>query len=691
MAQKTHNLKEGGSEGSYGDRPRNRSDGGYESDGLQSPELSNSLKAKNRAIKDEKQLKSLIVRFEQENTERNTKNARIMAKYNSERPYRQSDLESEGLAWKSNFSSQPLATLIDRIAPRFARALNSARYLTSAKLPDMVPASALKTERYRAELTKLCRSRKDWKNFVAEVAQENALFGYTCAAFVDEFSWWPRHFRQDEFFVPEGTKQSSGYCQIVILRETLLIHELFKLIEDKEEASDAGWDVEKVVEAINDAMPDDLRSGYSGDARKYADMARESTLYASHATGAKSVILSHAFVTEHDGKVSHYILDSRNWKQLFSREDRFDNMAQVATFFSFQQATGKLKASKGVGRTVYALAGIIDRARNEVVDRLQLSGKVLVTGDPRNLAQLKMSVIGNCVFIGKDFEVQKQKIDAGVESFLTLDTWVKSLMDEIAGNVSPAAAASQLQGERVTNGQVNFIADLQNEGKDVKIERFVTQFADLFSEIGRRASAEDVDDEAAKLFQSRCLEIMSREELDYLATQPAAETIEDLTDVDRQTIIAVATEHLNDPMCDRRKLLEKKLSAAVDSEFAEDVLLADQDPKVTAEQTVQQMLENLLLQAGTAVPVSPRQNHVIHMDGALALADQLSTAIAEDPTLVEKMALVADHIESHLVSASEQGVDKNLIGPYVEKLKMIRQGIQHIAQAAQSVMQPPAA
>lgn len=658
----------------------------YSGDGVQSPELSTGLKAKNRAIKDDGQLKTLVLRLEEENRDRNAKNARIMSKYNAERPHKQSELEAEGLLWKSNFSSQPLAALIDRIAPRFARALNSARYLTSAKLPDHVPQSAIKTERFRSELTKLCRSRRDWKNFVAEVAQENSLFGYTCAAFVDEYSWWPRHFRQDEFFVPEGTKQSSMYAQLVVLQESLLVHELFKLIEDKEEAADAGWKIKETVESINNAMPDDIRSKFSADARRYEDTLREATIYASHASGAKVIKLSHVFVVEHDGKVSHYILDSNSWKRLFSREDRFESMAQVATFFSFQQATGKLKASKGVGRTVYALAGIVDRARNEVVDRLQLSGKIVVQGDPRNLAQLKMSVIGNCVFIAKDFTVQKEKIDAGVDEFLTLDTWVKSLMDEIAGNVSPAAAASQLQGERVTNGQVNFIADLQNEGKDTKIERFVTQFADLMTEVGRRAASEDVDDENAKIFQSRCLEIMSREELDYLASQPAAETVEDLTDVDRQTIIAVSTEHLNDPMCDRRKLLEKKLAAAVDSDFAEDVLLPDQDPKVVAEQSRMQALENLLLSSGQQVPVSPRDNHVIHIEGSLALADQLSTAIAQDPNQVTKMKLVADHIEAHLQLALEAGVDKNQLVPYVEKLKVIRDGIQKIAATAASLV-----
>ena len=63
---------------------------------VSSPDLSvGTLKPKNRAIRDAKQAQNIITSLEFANKERNLKNARIMAKYNSERPYTQEQLKSE--------------------------------------------------------------------------------------------------------------------------------------------------------------------------------------------------------------------------------------------------------------------------------------------------------------------------------------------------------------------------------------------------------------------------------------------------------------------------------------------------------------------------------------------------------------------------------------------------------------------
>ncbi len=662
-------------------------------DNLESNVLSKTGTPRARAVKDDKQLAAFIKTLEQKNRDRNIKNGRIMAKYNAEKPTTNAAQEAEGLGWKSNFSTQPLATLIDRVAPRFARALDSVRYLTSAALPDHVPGAAQKTERFRKSITELIRARDGWKNFVAEVAQENALFGYDFAGYTDEYSWMPTFYRQDEFFVPDATHQNIARCPALVLRETYLPHELYELIEDEKAASDAGWDIEETVKTINNAMPDDFRKGASNDIRKYEDLRRESNLCASFGAGAKVCIVYSVLVTEVTGKVSHYMMDGTSYKQIFKREDRFDSMLRVGRFFSFQQANGKLMASKGVGRTVYALAGIVDRSRNEVVDRLQLSGKIIIQGDDKHIRTFKMSVVGNAVVISKSFTVTQSKIDAGVEPFLQLDAWTARLMDELAGNVSPAGAANQLQGERVTNGQVNFIADLQNEVKDAKIERFLTQAASLISEMQRRASDPKCDDEDAKEHQARCLEIMSEDELASIAKKPAAQTVEDYTDLERQTIISVCTELVGNPLVDQKKNIRRKLTAAVDDEFADDILLPDEDATVTAEQIRTAMFENEFLKGGKQVPVSPRDAHVVHLKEHVGAAEEVSALVAQDPHAAEVMKIISDHLKAHIQSAEAAGAPDEDLAPYIEAVTKIDAGIQKVAQLAQahldSTVPPP--
>lgn len=650
--------------------------------GLNSPNLSKSGKMRSRAIKNEKQLCDLVKAHIEANRERSIKNGRIMAKYNSEKPFSRAELAQDGLLWKANFSTQPLATLIDRIAPRFVRALNSARYLTSAKLSDSIPGAAAKSELFQREFTKLVRSREGAEDFWAEVAQENALFGYTCAAYTDEWSWMPRHFRQDEFMVPSGTKQHASKGSLIFLKETMLTHELFELIEDQDAAKTAGWDIEKTVDAINKAMPDSERSKFSDASRKFEDLYRETGLGAALGTGAKVVTLYHALATEVTGKVSHYIVDGKDWKQLFAQEDRFDSMSEVASFFSFQQANGNLQGSKGVGRTVYTLAGIIDRTRNEVVDRLQLSGKIIVQGDQKDIRAFKMSVIGNAIVITKNFSISTGKIEAGVEPFLELDKWVMSMMDELGGNLSPASASGQLQGERVTNGQINYLADLQAESKDIKIARFLTHAATLLSQMQKRAASKRCDDDDAKEFRANCLRIMSEEELKALAKQPASRTVDDYTELEAQKVIAITTEIMADPLVDHKKALRRKITAAIGADAADDLLLPDEDPKVTAEQTTGALLENILLQGGAQVAVSPRNADEIHIKAHFQLAEQLAGQVAADPSVTHLLQNIVSHVKAHIASGLQKGVPKDKFAPYEEQVAKIEKGIQTVAQAA---------
>src|SRR6185369_8360437 len=86
-------------------------------------------------------------------------------------------------------------------------------------------------------------------------------------------------------------------------------------------------------------------------------------------------------------------------------------------------------------------------------------------------------------------------------------------------------------------------------------------------------------------------------------------------------------------------------------------LLPEADPTIEAEQTRLQMFELLLLVGqATAVPVSPRDNHILHLK-------------AMAPAMLQALAA---HAEEHLKAAEAGGVDKAQLGEtrnFVNKLK----------------------
>ncbi len=651
------------------------------------PDLNENLKPQRRAIKDAKQARSIITTLENASRERNIKNARIMAKYNSEKPYRTESLEAEGLGWKSNFTTKPLPMLIDKVAPRFVKALNSVKYLTNSALPDNVPGNSKKTETFRREITETIRARPGWKNFISDIAQENALFGFTTVAWLDEFHWFPKHFRQDQSFVPTGTKQNANAVQVICLKETFLIHELFSLIEDKEAAETAGWNIESTVLAINKAMPQDRRSQYSSWERVYEDLIREANVGLSHEAGPLVVVVWHVLAQEVTGKVSHYILteippyssnyDATEKDLLFSREDQFESMPEALSLYSFQQGNGTLHGSKGIGREIYSLAGMLDRARNEVVDRLNLAGKLIIQADDKALRRFKMSVVGNAILLSQAYQVSERKIDPNVEPFLTLDQFLTALLDQMAGSTTPKV----FTGERVTKAQVDFFANREEESRDNIIARFLEQFADMMTTMQRRLCDPETVDEDAKEMQKRLLKEMTREELKKLSRQPVAETVEDYTEIERQKIVLAAQEGRGNPLYNQRELERRKLSAQFDEEFAEAVLLPEEDPTVIAEQSRLQQLELLILVGqASIVPISPRDNDLVHLQVLLPAMESAGQTATQNPGAVEVLKALFTHADQHFQAAQQKGAPKEQLAQIEPMISKLRSAIPQLEQ-----------
>lgn len=621
------------------------------STGINSPDISpRTLKRRRRAVETVEEAQEIIKRLVEENRDRNTKNARIMAKYNAEAPRKPSELKAEGLDWMSNFSTKPLSTLIDKIAPRFVKALDAARYLTAAALPDNTPGAAAKTEFFRAEFTKTVRAHPEYRPTIENISQEDALFGYCAAIFTDEYSWWPTFFRQDEFFVPSGAKQTPSTFQVSVARETFLPHELFEQIqEDREAADTAGWHVDNVVEAINDAAPVSVAG--SDNARQYEDLQREASLAMSLGRGAKVIEAYHLFAQEVTGEVTHWILDGRNYKELFYLEDRFPSMADPINPFTWQQANGTIHGSKGIGREVYNIAAAIDRARNEAFNSLQLSGKLIFRGDEKLIRRFRMSVIGNALIFPSTYELQQAKLEGNTEPFLKLDQYATQLVDQMVGGATPR----EFMGERVTKAAVELYASREEERRDSTLDRFLRCAANMFTSVQRRLLSKDARDEAAKQLREKLLTRLTEEEIEYLRNQPAVSTVDDLTETENQIVAALATEHAQDPLCNQVELRRRKFTALLGADFADAVVLPVNDPTEEAEQVRFQLLENALISLGKQVPVSPRDNHKLHIGAIAAEVQPIAAKVVSDPQIFAFVKGLVGHARAHLDAALQSG------------------------------------
>lgn len=648
--------------------------------GIQNPELSKSLTPGRRSVPTAEDAANIVKQLIEDNRERNQKNARIMAKYNAEAPYRPGELKAEGLDYQSNFSTKPLSTLIEKIAPRFTKALESCRYLTASQLPDDVEGASAKTEFFRAEVTKTIRSHPSFADDMANVSQENALFGFCAMVNIDTESWWPTFFRQDEFFVPPGAKHTPDSFQVFATKQEFLPHSLLNQISEGREAADlAGWNVDNVVKAINDASPVPA-DGSNESARQYEDLVRESSASMSFTRGAKTVKVYHLFAQEVEGKVTHWILDGKTYDELYHVEDEYSSMAEAAAgVFSFQQANGRLHGSKGVGREVYNMAGVIDRSRNAVVDRLHLSGKLVFRGDEKLIKRFRMAVVGGAIVYPSSFEIQQAKIEGNVEPFVQLDQYMTQLLDQMVG----AATPKEFLGERVTKAAVDLYAAREEERRDSTLDRFLRCFANMITVVQRRLLDPSTQDEAAKRLQEKLATKLLPQEIEYLRGQPAVSTVADYTEVENQIVAALTTEHANDPLCNQKELRRRKFTALLGSDFADAVLLPDNDPTQTAEQTRLQQMENALMSLGKTVPVSPRDKHDVHLAVLNEEASLLAAAVVQDKAARATMAQFVTHAYAHIDAAVAAGGSKKQFTEARQQVDAIAKQLAELETAEQ--------
>jgi hypothetical protein len=650
-----------------------------------------------RSVKDAGMAKDIIDTLITSNRKRQIINSRILAKYNAERPYDADKLEAEGLGWRQNFTTKPLPMMIEKVAPRFTEAIKNLKYLTNSALSDKWENSTEKTEKFRKIITDTIRARKGWTTLISDIAFDNALFGHTVGAWLDELSWFPTHFKQDENFLSDGALQLVSSAQVVVLKETYLPHELFAYIKDRSAAETVGWNVENTIEQINKASPQQLRDqlGSGGTTESwYQNAARELTLGTSYMSGASVVVVYTLLAREVTGKVSHYRLAGVEKKEIFSKTDRFDSMEDCLAFFSYQKGNGKMHGSKGVGRDIYELAGMLDRNRNEIVDRSILSGKTLIQGDIKRIHTFKMSVVGATAIVPSGWTVLEQKIDGNIEPFLKLDAYFSSLVDQLIGSVSPP----QMEGEAFRSSTAwNLVAQREEETKDAKISRFLEQFTDMVGTMQRRICDPAIDDDDAKAARKKLLEFLSEDELKEISRQPVAGTIRDLTPLERQMIALVVSEKRGNPLYNARQMEVEDLTARVGASFAERVLLPENDPTQQAEQQRLQQLELPLLQQGQPVPVSPRDNHLIHLEVLQPVAEQTAMAIMQGAADTVSLEAILAHVTEHFNRATEQGVPKEKLKPVADlvknagkvlaQLKSLDQEAEQLSQQSQQEQQ----
>jgi hypothetical protein len=483
-----------------------------------------------RPIENATQALGIFRRFEINNRKRMERNKVIADAYNGEAPYSQSELEAASQGWRSNFSTLFMASLIDRVCPKFVDAIHSMKYLTASQLPSEYGESDDKTVMFRNEITKLIREWSGWADFVAQVAQENVIYGYTASVFMDELNWRPRTFPEEKLFFDDNSPQWAGNLPIACIRVDYYIHELTEILRDPDTAEDAGYEVDNIRKAINAAMPP--KESFLSNPRQLSDLVREGNMYLSYHRQSRMVQTAHIFVQGYEGQgVDHWWVNIRSlniamganvegapdWQDigkttppddennpalLFYAQDVSRNMKDVIGLFSFQAGNCKLFGSKGLGRLLVNIDQAVNRCRMCFIDSIYQQGLIIAQADEKDIPFMTPRVAYPFIWIPKTADISKSAFEANADAFLSLDNKLTAVSEIIAGAFIPGSITIQ-GGPEQTATEVSIDAQRENEIKQGILNRWWTHMTETVGCMQRRICSVDNIRAAIEYIQAR--------------------------------------------------------------------------------------------------------------------------------------------------------------------------------------------
>jgi hypothetical protein len=691
----------------------------------------NHLKLEARSVKTVDHAWNICKATEQNNRTRAARTADLQSLHDGEPPRSSAAQTERGKAWQSNASTNWLAGIVGRVSQRLVNAVISQIYVTSSALPSSNNMAKAKTDLLRAKFTRLIRSWDGNTGLINSLAVETALQGYAYAVFLDPYTYKPTMFKQDRAFCPEQSGQHARDLQFFVAKMDYRLDEFLDLFKDEEAAKEVGYDLDNCVYAANNAkMMDPREDATTTQFRKFVEMINEGVLGLTYtSTGARVVSCWLLFNREYDGQVSFWLIHRDSGKMLRFSFKLFPKMQDVLAMFSFEPGNGCIHSSKGIGRKLAALTIMKELFRNGIIDNSRMSGLMILRADSKDKSKFAPAVMSPFIVLDKSIEIPQQQFIANSESYKVTDVQIDGWAEQSVGAYLAAQISPEGRSDKTaTEAQID--ARRESEAADIMIRRWIDQFANLTQIQQRRAFSDDYLEEARRLTNKliedpsldkpgfyenhgnsdpevlrTLVEIMldplmvTDDEIKVWRETPASPLAHATDALTAQGVSLVLQKYAGNPNVDQGKVIQRDIENTVGAELAQEFFIPVADQTIEAEAKRMQIIEsNTMLTAGIEVPVSPRDNHLIHGK----TVQELLTAVAAPalsqpnppPQILKAAELNLNHLLSHLQIGSAMGLNKDPNFQELEKFalgfkKQLTQVVEINAQmqaAQQTVM-----
>jgi hypothetical protein len=676
------------------------------------------LKLEARSVKTVDHAWNICKATEQNNRTRAARTADIQSLHDGEPPRSSASQAERGKSWQSNASTNWLSGIVGRVSQRFVSATISQIYVTSSSLPSNLNNAKAKTDLFRAKFTQLIRSWDGNTGLINSLAVETALQGYAYSVFLDPYTYKPTMFKQDRAFCPEQSGQHARDLQFFVAKIDYRLDEFLSLFKDEESAKEVGYDLDNCVYAANNAkMMDPREDATTTQFRKFVEMLNEGVLGLTFtSTGARVVPCWLLFNREYDGKVSFWLIHRDTGKMLRFSFKLFPQMEDVVAMFSFEPGNGCIHSSKGLGRKLASLTIMKELFRNGIIDNSRMSGLMILRADAKDKSKFAPAVMAPFIVIDKSVEIPQQQFIANSESYKVTDVQIDGWAEQSVGAYLAQQIAPEGRSEKTaTEAQIDARRDA--EAADIMIRRWIDQFANLTQIQQLRAFSDDYISEARRLSKKLMadpeldtpkfyeghgdsdpealrilIEIMmdplmvTDDEIKTWRMSPASPLAHTSDSALAQGVSVVAQKYAGNPNVDMSKVIQRDVENIVGSELAGEFLVPNPDQTVQSEaQRMQLMESSVMTSSQLEIPVSPRDNHLVHGQTVQQLLTQYAAPVLGQPNPPPQVLKAAEmnlnHLLAHLKIGESMGLNKN---PQFKELEKFALGFKkQMAQVVQ--------
>lgn len=667
----------------------NFADGG-QSD-INSPEFGEgSNKEERKAISNARQALQIAQKLAYNDIERDQRRARVLAAFNGASPYSDGDLVAKAQGYRYNVGFGLMEGSISRSVVPYNDLTINISDLTEidANLPDA------KIKTLQVEFGKIMDKWGRWPKFVTRLNQDLVLNGYNNALFPSDYDPFPTFVQQKHGFTDEGSPNDVQDLEVFVWRKSYMIHELYAKISEEDIAKKAGWNVENVKDALSQASPQSIWSKdltTSGQWTAVEQAIRAGSLFASM-VGAKMVDTYHVFAAELDGKITHYIvLDTvisendqgakanGDGPELFKKEKRFNSFQDILVYFDMETGDGTWHGSKGVGQRVFNTHKANDKMMNSALDTSFTGGLTMLNvGDQVQQEELTLTVVGPYAVLPNGVTVQPQPLPNLAGSFFQMQALLANTLETRVGDVVPQGQSTVNQGNETATA-AKLKAGRQELITRGNLKRYIDPISQVMSIIVRRLLKANSPNAYAKEFQAE-LKKNGITEDDMKEIRGARNTgkIDDILGNTAANTQVIFAEFRGDPDIDQEKLKNRRIASVLDADAADELIITDKDQTKQIEAARQQEIELTTIMTGKKVPVSPRDNHQIHIEFLLQDVGSKVQAQAQNfnPDQIPTLKLEVEHAVEHMNYLASDKSKKQIVKALEGRIKASVEGIE---------------